>query len=121
MFKRILAFTSRYYPIIFILFFVFICASSALLIGGSFQNISGVAFFASVYGMIRIITFRKGSLPLISRDLTWIALKSKEKDEDLAEEKYKTMSLKHSVVSLMVSTVFLIVALALELLKEFNS
>ena len=89
--------------------------SAGMIVSEASQWLAGIAFCASVYGGMRLITYRFGKIPLFMSDKTWNAMSIKH-GEEKAEELYREMSLKCATVSYIIAIVALVLALVWEII-----
>lgn len=83
---------------------------------------AGISFGGFLVGTVRLFTYKNGNVPIFMRDKSWESIKREETDEEVADERFRSMSAKFATVSYIVGWSAFIVSIIIEvLLSILNS
>ena len=114
-YQAISRFLSRHYALNIFIFALILLVMGGIIVFSPAHTLEGVSFFCSVYGLMRLITYKNGKIPIFMRDYTWNRM-SAEHDEEKAEELYREMSLRHCTVCYMIAVPASVLAIIWEAL-----
>ncbi len=77
---------------------------------------AGISFGGFLVGTVRLFTYKNGNVPIFMRDKSWESIKREETDEEVADERFRSMSAKFATVSYIVGWIAFVVAIVLEIL-----
>lgn len=108
-------FLSKYYVLNILVLSLITLIIGALIFFEPMHSLEPIAFVCSIYGGMRLITYKNGKIPFFMIDHTWDKM-CVEHGEEKAEELYREMSLKHATVCYMIAVPTSVLAIIWEAL-----
>ncbi len=111
-------FLSAHYALNIFIFALITLISGLLAFYQPAHDFEVISFICSIYGGIRLATYKNGKIPIFMIDRTWNKMRI-EHDEEEAEKLYREMSLKHCTVCYMIAVPSVVLAVVWEAVYLF--
>ena len=95
---------------------VMMVVTGIMMVSIYFPISAGISFGGFLVGTVRLFTYKNGNVPIFMRDKSWESIKREETDEEVADERFRSMSAKFATVSYIVGWIAFVVAIVWEIL-----